>query len=299
VEVITSLAQWRERTDSIRSGPATLGVTLTMGALHPGHAALFEASRGACDVSVATIFVNPLQFNDAQDLAAYPRDLDADLARCEAGGIAVVLVPSVAEIWPDWPEPTSTRVHVEGLADRLEGADRPGHFDGVATVVSKLLIATGRCTAFFGEKDFQQLCVVRRVVADLAIDADVVGVGIVREPDGLALSSRNVRLSAPARAEATVLHRALEAGRAALEAGATPAKAVAAMEAVVAAVPAMSLAYARVVEEATLDDAVEPAAGTTVRLLAAGVIDSVRLIDNLAAVVGAAADPTVTSGAAR
>jgi pantoate--beta-alanine ligase len=286
VEVVTSLAQWRERTDAIRSGHATLGVTLTMGALHAGHAALFEASREACDVSVATIFVNPLQFNDPSDLGAYPRDLDEDLARCEASGIACVLAPTVAEMWPDWPAETKTRVHVEGLAERLEGADRPGHFDGVATVVSKLLIASGRCTTFFGEKDFQQLCVVRRVVADLAIDARVVGVGIVRESDGLALSSRNARLSERGRAEAPVLFRALEAGRATVESGATPDAAREAMEAVVAKVPAMALAYARVVEETTLDDAVEPAVGATLRLLVAGVIDGVRLIDNMAAVVG-------------
>jgi len=199
-EVLGSLREWRVCTEELRRDGATLGLTLTMGALHAGHVSLFERARRERDVSVATIFVNPLQFGDPDDLARYPRDLDADLAVCERAGVSVVLAPPVAEVWPQWPAPTATTVHVAGLADVLEGEGRPGHFDGVAAVVTKLLVATGTCAAYFGEKDYQQLCVVRRLVDDLSLPVEVVSCPIVREPDGLARSSRNVRLSADGRA---------------------------------------------------------------------------------------------------
>ncbi|HLK46134.1 MAG TPA: pantoate--beta-alanine ligase, partial [Acidimicrobiales bacterium] len=192
LEVVTSLARWRERTESLRARGATVGVTLTMGALHHGHVTLFERAAADGTASLATIFVNPLQFNDAADLAAYPHDLDSDLALAEAAGVEAVLAPALGEIWPSWPAATATTVQVRGLTEVLEGEDRPGHFDGVASVVTKLLVATGPCAAYFGEKDFQQLCVVRRLVADLALPVTVVGCPIDREPDGLARSSRNV-----------------------------------------------------------------------------------------------------------
>ena len=286
-EVVDSLAEWRERLESLRREGRTVGLTMTMGALHAGHASLFERAAVACDVSVATIFVNPLQFGDPDDLARYPRDLAADLAVAQAAGVSLVLAPTVAEVWPSWPEPTATTVHVAGLADVLEGAGRPGHFDGVAAVVAKLLVATGRCTAFFGEKDYQQLCVVRQLVADLALDAAVVGCPIVREPDGLARSSRNARLSPAGRAAATALSHALAVGRASLATDA-PRDAEVAMEDVVADEPLVTLAYAAAVEPATLRAPSSPPPGTSLRLLVAGVVEGVRLIDNLEAVTGPA-----------
>ena len=286
-EVVTSLAQWRGLTDQLRMGGSTVGLTMTMGALHAGHRSLFEAAIAQCDAAVATIFVNPLQFNDPADLSAYPADLSADLAVTESARVRAVLVPATVEVWPGWPAPIATSVHVAGVTDRFEGADRPGHFDGVATVVTKLLVATGPCTAYFGEKDYQQLCVVRRVVEDLGLHASIVGCPTVREPDGLALSSRNAKLSERGRAAAACLPRALAAGRDALEHGATINDAEAAMQAVVASEPEVSLAYAAVVEPATLRGPTNAVPGTELRLLIAGVVDGVRLIDNVAAVCGA------------
>jgi pantoate--beta-alanine ligase len=288
LEVIETLSGWLARTDTLRRAGRSLGLTMTMGALHAGHASLFERAASTCDVSMATIFVNPLQFGDRGDLAAYPRDLAADLDVAEAAGVVAVLAPSVAEVWPSWPAPTATIVRVAELGDVLEGEGRPGHFDGVASVVTKLLVATGACTAFLGEKDFQQLCVVRRLVTDLALPVAVVGCPIVREPDGLAISSRNTRLSARGRAAARVLSASLEAGRADLAGGGGVPAALDAMRGVVAGEPLVTLAYAAAVEPSTLRAAAEPHAGATVRLLVAGIVEGVRLIDNVAAVVGAA-----------
>jgi pantoate--beta-alanine ligase len=179
-------------------------------------------------------------------------------------------------------------VHVAGLADVLEGAERPGHFDGVAAVVAKLLVATGECRAYFGEKDFQQLCVVRRLVDDLSLPCEVVGCETVREPDGLALSSRNARLSPTGRSSATVLHTALVAGRAAAAEGASPARCEGAMRAAFDAEPDVELAYAAAVEPATLRAPTSWGQGTELRLLVAARVDGVRLIDNCAATLGRA-----------
>jgi pantoate--beta-alanine ligase len=285
-EVVTTLAEWRARTDGLRRARRTLGLTMTMGALHAGHLALFERSASECDASVATIFVNPLQFGDPADLAAYPRDLAADLELAGSAGIELILAPSVEEVWPSWPRATATTVHVAGLAEGLEGEGRPRHFDGVAGVVTKLLVATGTCTSYFGEKDYQQLCVVQRLVEDLALPVEVVGCPIVREPDGLARSSRNLRLSATGRAAALALPRSLDAGARALADGRDVDGAVAEMRGVVAAEPLVALAYAAAVEPSTLRAAVEPLPGTPLRLLVAGVVEGVRLIDNIASAVG-------------
>jgi pantoate--beta-alanine ligase len=285
-EVITTLEEWRARTDGLRRMGRTVGLTMTMGALHAGHASLFDSAARDCDASVATIFVNPLQFGDADDLAAYPRDLDGDVGLAASRGVELVLAPSVEEVWPWWPSATATTVHVAGLADGLEEDGRPGHFDGVAGVVTKLLVATGRCSAYFGEKDYQQLCVVRRLVADLALPVEVRGCPIVREPDGLARSSRNVRLSAAGRAAALALPRSIEAGRRTLRDGRGVDRALAEVRAVVAAEPLVTLAYAAAVEPSTLRAAVEPEPGATLRLLVAGLVEGVRLIDNAEALVG-------------
>src|SRR5208283_1836168 len=178
------------------------------GALHDGHTSLVARARAECDVVVVSIFVNPLQFGDPDDIARYPRTLERDLPVCAEAGADVVFVPSVTEMYPSWPAAPSTTVSVHGVSDRWEGASRPGHFDGVATVVSKLFSIAGPCRAYFGLKDFQQLAVVRRVALDLALPVEVVGCPIVREADGLALSSRNVRLASRERSAATVLSRA-------------------------------------------------------------------------------------------
>ena len=175
---------------------------------------LLRAAASSCDVVAASIFVNPLQFSSASDLARYPADLERDLAMAQAARVGLLFAPSVSEMYPGG-EP-ETRVEPGALADRLEGASRPGHFAGVATVVTKLLSLCGGCRAFFGEKDFQQLAVVRQLVADLDLDAEIVSCPTVREPDGLACSSRNRRLGADDRRAAAVLFKALGAGRAAL-----------------------------------------------------------------------------------
>jgi len=255
-----------------------------MGALHAGHTSLIARARAECDVVVVTIFVNPLQFGDPDDIAAYPRTLDHDLACAEAGA-DVVFVPSVREMYPSWPDPPATTVSVRGVSEVWEGASRPGHFDGVATVVAKLFSVAGRCRAYFGLKDFQQLAVVRQLTEDLALPVEVVGCPIVREPDGLAFSSRNVRLSPAERAAATVLSRALAAGRAALAGGERSSVAVrAAMRAVVETEPLVDLDYAAVVDARTLADPAHVGDLAGVRLLIAARVGPVRLIDNCAAV---------------
>ncbi len=237
--------------------------------------------------------MNPLQFGDPEDIAHYPRTLERDLVVCGESGADVVFVPSVREMYPSWPEAPSTTVSVRGVSESWEGASRPGHFDGVATVVAKLFTIAGPCRAYFGLKDFQQLAVVRRMTRELSLPVDVVGCPIVREPDGLALSSRNVRLSHAERQAATVLSRALAAGRAALAGGERSGAAVSrAMGAVVAAEALVALDYAVLVEADTLTEVrtVADDAGTDhadahdrLRLLIAAQVGPVRLIDNSAA----------------
>jgi pantoate--beta-alanine ligase len=283
LEVVASLAQWRERTDALRHAGAAPGITMTMGSLHAGHVSLFERARDDGTAALASIFVNPLQFNDPSDLVAYPRDLERDLSIAEAAGVTCVLVPALEEVWPSWPQQTATTVHVAGVAEGFEGAARPGHFDGVASVVTKLLIATGPCVAYFGEKDYQQLCVVRRLVEDLALPARVVGGPIVRDRDGLALSSRNVRLSAAGRTAALALPRALAAGRAELESSGDLDATEAVLRTVAASESALHLAYAAVVEPGTLRAPAGVVPGEELRLLIAGCVEGVRLLDNCGA----------------
>jgi pantoate--beta-alanine ligase len=251
-----------------------------MGALHDGHLSLVRAAVSSCDVVVMTIFVNPLQFASAHDLAKYPSNLDDDLAKAEAAGVELVFAPTASEMYPRGAP--RTRVSPGPLADRLEGASRPGHFAGVATVVTKLLSLAGSCRAFFGEKDFQQLAIVRHLVDDLDLDAEIVACPTVREPDGLACSSRNRRLDPDSRRAAAVLFEALAAGRAAIDAGERDRAIVERnMSDVVATEPRAQLDYAVVVDPVTFD---YPALVTgEVRLLIAADIGPVRLIDNLAA----------------
>ena len=284
MDVVHTRAACADALDRARAADRTVGLVPTMGALHAGHTSLIARARAECDVVVVTIFVNPLQFGDPDDIAAYPRTLDHDLACAEAGA-DVVFVPSVREMYPSWPDPPATTVSVRGVSEVWEGASRPGHFDGVATVVAKLFSVAGRCRAYFGLKDFQQLAVVRQLTEDLALPVEVVGCPIVREPDGLALSSRNVRLSPAERAAATVLSRALAAGRAALAGGERSSVAVrAAMRAVVETEPLVDLDYAAVVDARTLADPAHVGDLAGVRLLIAARVGPVRLIDNCAAV---------------
>jgi pantoate--beta-alanine ligase len=277
MRTVATISALREELDGARATGRSVGFVPTMGYLHDGHASLMDAARAASDVVVTSIFVNPLQFGPSEDLAAYPRDLDRDTALAEGHGVDLLFVPSTAEMYP---EPIRTTVSVAGVSAPLEGRARPTHFDGVATVVAKLFAIVGPCAAFFGEKDFQQLAVVRQMVRDLSIPVEVVGCPTVREPDGLALSSRNAYLTAPERAAAPVVHAALQAGRAAILGGeADPAAVRAVMHALIAAEPLAELDYAEVVDAATF--AVPDVLGGTLRLLAAVRFGTARLIDNV------------------
>ncbi len=215
MDVVCTIAELRSHIAGWRKAGARIGLVPTMGALHEGHMALVRAARAECDQVVATIFVNPKQFAPNEDLAAYPRREAADLAMLRAEGVALVFTPAVTEIYPPG---FATTVRVASLTDCLCGAHRPGHFDGVATVVTKLLLQSLPDAAYFGEKDYQQLLVVRRLARDLDIPARIAGVPTVREPDGLALSSRNAYLSPQERQIAPKLARVLRRIAAALTA---------------------------------------------------------------------------------
>ena len=279
MEVVTTAVAFRDHLDTVRALGRTVGLVPTMGALHDGHLSLATAAAGDCDVVAMTIFVNPLQFAADEDLDAYPRPIERDLELAETVGVDVVFTPSVAEMYPG---PVLTTVHVAELTTSMEGATRPTHFDGVTTVVAKLFNLAGPCRAYFGEKDFQQLAVVRRMAADLDQPVTVVGCPTVREADGLAMSSRNVYLTTDQRRAAGVVHRTLRAGAALIGAGERDRVVVEDhMAAVVAAEPLAELDYAVVVDPLTLasPDRLQP--GTEVRLCAVVRFGSTRLLDNL------------------
>jgi pantoate--beta-alanine ligase len=293
MDTVATAVECRTLLDAARATGRTVGLVPTMGALHAGHISLMERARAECDVVVVSIFVNPLQFGNPEDIAHYPRTLPHDLAACAEAGVDVVFAPEVTEMYPTWPAPVPTTVSVSGISEGWEGASRPGHFDGVGTVVTKLFSIAGPVRAYFGEKDYQQLAVVRRLVADLSLAVDIVGCTTVREDDGLALSSRNVRLSPQERRAAVVLSSALAAGQAAVARGVVSAPEVSEiMHDVVAREPLVHLDYAAavgaddLVEREQLDD---PA---SVRLLIAADVGPVRLIDNGPAVPVPAAAPT-------
>ena len=277
MEVVTTAAALRTALDAVRHDGGTVGLVPTMGYLHDGHVSLMDAAVADNDVTATTIFVNPLQFAPTEDLAAYPRDLAGDTARCEAAGVGVLFTPSVEAMYP---VPIQTTVSVAGITETMEGASRPSHFAGVATVVAKLFALAGPCRAYFGEKDFQQLAVVRTMARDLSFPVEVVGCPTVREPDGLAMSSRNAYLTAEERAAAPVLHRALEAGADAVRAGERdPAVVRGVVAGMVDAEPLAELDYAAVVDAATLE-VVDPLVGE-VRLLTAARFGRARLLDNV------------------
>jgi pantoate--beta-alanine ligase len=281
VQVTTSIVETRAVLAAARDRGLTIGLVPTMGYLHRGHVSLMTRARADCGLVVLSIFVNPLQFGAGDDLSTYPRDLPGDMAAAEAAGVDVVFTPDVAEMYS---RPAATSVAVADLAATMEGATRPTHFTGVATVVAKLFNIVGPCRAYFGEKDFQQLTIVRRMVADLSFPVEVVGCPIVREPDGLALSSRNVYLNAEERETAPVLHRALQAGVASILAGERDPDAVRdLMAAIVAGEPLADLDYAEVVAAADLAR-LDVLAGE-VRLLVAARLGRARLLDNLGVLV--------------
>ncbi|MEY2433041.1 MAG: pantoate--beta-alanine ligase [Acidimicrobiaceae bacterium] len=285
MQVLTTIRETRAVLDKVRAGGRTVGLVPTMGYLHEGHRSLMDRSVAERDVSLVTIFVNPLQFGANEDLATYPRDFDRDAAMCEAAGVEVLLHPSVEEMYP-FGTPTLTSVSVSEVSAAMEGASRPTHFAGVATVVAKLFNIAGPCHAYFGEKDWQQLAVIRRMAADLSFPVEVVGCPTVREPDGLAMSSRNAYLTADERAAAPVVHWALVAGAADIAAGERdPAKVRALVADLIAAEPLAELDYVEVVGADTLQE-LDPLEGK-LRLLAAVRFGRARLIDNEGATAAA------------
>ena len=258
--------------DFVAQAPRPLGLVPTMGALHAGHLSLVEAARECASV-VVSIFVNPLQFAPTEDFDAYPRDVDADIARLD--GVDAVFLPETASFTP---ADLSTTVHVSGLAERLEGTSRPGHFDGVATIVVKLLNAVGPDRAYFGMKDYQQLAVIRRLVTDLDMGTAIVGCPIVRDEDGLALSSRNAYLSADERAQALEISRALFTTQRQWTGDADAARTR--LRTMLEAAPGLRLDYAEIADPDTLAPLHGSVAGSAQALVAA-FVGPTRLIDNV------------------
>jgi len=278
MQVVRTRAELRT---ALAAAPRPVGFVPTMGWLHAGHVSLVERARADSATVVVSIFVNPRQFGEASDFTQYPRNEARDLAMCEAAGADLVFAPPVEEVYvPGF----DTTVSVGAIADPLEGAARPGHFAGVATVVAILFSLVGAERAYFGLKDYQQVRVIRRMALDLALPTEVVALDTVREADGLALSSRNARLSPAGRAAAPVLHRALEAGLACVRDGERDAGAVrSAMAAVLAAEPLAEPDYVSVADPDTLEElaTLDEAGGALLSLAVR--IDGVRLIDNVRA----------------
>ncbi len=278
--VIERVTELRAHLDAVRGRGATVGFVPTMGAFHDGHRSLMRAARAAHDTVVVSLFVNPLQFGPTEDLDRYPKDLEGDLAAAAAEGVDVVFAPPVEEMYPGFPTPPLTTVSVAGLTGGLCGSSRPGHFDGVATVVAKLFSIVGPSTAYFGKKDAQQLAVVRRMAADLCLPVEIVGCPMVREADGLAMSSRNRNLSPAEREAATVIYRGLHSGADVVIGGERDAGKLRRVVAnVLTTEPLVRLEYAEVVAADSLEP-LEELTGDVLVAVAAKVGD-VRLIDNM------------------
>ncbi|MGH9044756.1 MAG: pantoate--beta-alanine ligase [Acidimicrobiales bacterium] len=281
MEVITSAEAFSSAMGAARSRGERVGLVPTMGALHPGHDSLVAAALDECDLCAVSIFVNPLQFTDHEDLALYPRTEDEDLLRCARLGVGIVFVPGVIDMYPGWPQVPGP-VAVPQLARAWEGESRPGHFQGVVAAVSRLFALGGACRAYFGEKDYQQLQTVTWLAAERFSQVDVVGCPTIREPDGLALSSRNLALCPRARRAATIVHRALVSARQLAQGGERrPDRLCESMATTIHSEPLAELDYGAVVRA---DDLVVPERldGGRYRLLIAAALAGVRLIDNLA-----------------
>ena len=275
-EIIRTVAELRQRVRAWRAAGEMVGVVPTMGALHEGHLSLARRARAECDRVITTIFVNPKQFNNPDDLKKYPRTLEADAALLSTVPVDVIFAPGVEEVYP---EGFNTTVSVGGVSEPLEGRMRPGHFEGVATVVAKLFGMTQADRAYFGQKDWQQLQVVRRMVTDLNIPVEVVGCETIREADGLAMSSRNARLDPLSRAQAPALNRIMVKTAAQIRGGGEIAASLAQARDDLRQAGFTEVEYLDLRTAAML----EPATGIEqpVRLLAAAWIGGVRLIDNI------------------
>ena len=276
-DVVDRIANMQSTAMSLRAQGKTIGFVPTMGALHAGHLALMREARQRADVVVTSIFVNPLQFGPSEDFSRYPRDLEADRKVCAAAGVDVVFAPAAADMYPTGFD---TRIVAGALGRALEGASRPGHFDGVLTVVAMLFHVVQPHFAVFGEKDFQQLALVKKLVRDLRMPVEIVPMPVIRDVDGLALSSRNAYLAPGERRGATVLSRALVAAQDAAQSGerdgfrlATSARAILDLE------PSFATEYVALVDPTTLQP-VDALGERPARLLIAGRLGKVRLIDN-------------------
>jgi pantoate--beta-alanine ligase len=275
--IAKTIAEVRAAVARLRADKKCIGLVPTMGALHDGHLSLIRAARSHCNAVVATIFVNPAQFAPGEDFAQYPRTFEADCAALEKEGVDVLFAPDAAEIYPP---AASTVVEVAGISDRLDGVSRPGHFVGVATVVAKLFNIVQPDHAFFGQKDAAQVAILRRMVRDLHFNLELVVCPTIREPDGLAMSSRNRYLSPEQRQQALVLHRALRRVEAKIEAGVLDAEPLIDTGlAVLADEPDIRVDYFRIVDPDTLEDVPDVTAGAMVAVAAA--VGPARLIDNL------------------
>jgi pantoate--beta-alanine ligase len=275
--VLRTIAEARQACARFRTAGKTLGLVPTMGALHPGHLSLVRAAQKRCDAVAVSIFVNPTQFGPKEDFASYPRVFEQDCQTLEAAGVDMVFAPAVEEMYPPG---ASTFVEVEGLSDRLDGASRPGHFRGVATVVSKLFHIFAPDVAFFGQKDAAQVAVLRRMVRDLRFAVQVEVCPTMREPDGLALSSRNRNLSDGERRQALVLSRALSAVEKRFQGGEVDSgKLVDEAQRVLKDEPGIQVEYCRIVDPETLEDVSHVRHGGLVAIAAR--VGATRLIDNL------------------
>jgi pantoate--beta-alanine ligase len=277
VKIFNTIDETRAASREVRAAGQRLGIVPTMGALHEGHLSLVRAARASCNVVVASIFVNPTQFGPNEDLAKYPRSFERDCELLERESVDFVFAPSVEEMYPGG---ASTWVTVEGLSQKLDGKSRPGHFRGVTTVVSKLFHIVEPDAAFFGQKDAAQVVVIRRMVRDLNLPVEIVVCPIVREPDGLAMSSRNAYLNPEQRKQALVLHRSLIAVQKLIENGETSStKLTAVANEVFATEPSVRLDYFEIVNPETLEAIQDIHIAALIAV--AAYVGSTRLIDNL------------------
>jgi pantoate--beta-alanine ligase len=277
LKIETTVEGMRARRRQLRQSANTLGLVPTMGALHEGHLSLVRAAKAACQTVAVSIFVNPTQFGPTEDFSKYPRTFEQDCAFLEKEGVDLLFAPTALEMYPAG---ASTSVDVEGISGRLDGASRPGHFRGVSSVVAKLFALVQPDKAFFGQKDAPQVAVLRRMVRDLCFDLELVVCPTVREPDGLALSSRNRYLSAEERAQALVLSRVLRQIEASFRAGERDANALrAAGQWVLGQHAGVRLDYLAVVDPDTLEDQEDAGTGSLVAI--AAWVGATRLIDNL------------------
>lgn len=276
--IFTTTAELRAHVEAARRAGRRIGLIPTMGALHEGHLQLVRAAAQACEEVIASVFVNPTQFNNPEDLRLYPRLPEQDAAALAPAGCTALFMPTVAEVYP---QPTVLRFDFGPLERVMEGAHRPGHFNGVATVVSKLFHLAQPHVAYFGQKDFQQVAIVRQLIADLSFDLELVVYPTVREVDGLAMSSRNARLTPEARAVAPLIYQVLQQAAEQVRAGVAPAEVQQRALVALAEAPAFTPEYFEVADAQTLQPIMSYEAGRPVVLCVAAFLGGVRLIDNV------------------